>query len=219
MKTLLFAFACAGMSLWGQSANRVVPAPGTAPASTPSNKGILSVFSPADPKTTLNARKRFNLYVTNTIGPWAILGESASAGISQARNSPWEWGQGAGAWGHRFGNNMAYNGVRQTISYGVSEMVREDNRYFASNRQTVPGRIGYVLISPVTARRRDGRRAFSISAFSGLVGASTISLAWRPQSMRSGGSVARNFMFSYAGTAGINAVREFVPGIVRHFRK
>ena len=152
----------------------------------------------------------------NTIGPGAILGEAASAGISQARNSPWEWGQGAGAWGHRFGNNMAYNGVRQTISYGVSEIVHEDNRYFASSKPTAPGRIGYVLVSPVRARRRDGRRAFSVSAFSGLVGASTISLAWRPQSMRSGGNVARNFMFSYAGTTGINAFREFV---VRHFRK
>ena len=215
MKTVVFAFAVAGMSLWGQSANRAIPAPGAAPA-RPSNKGLLGVFSPADPNTTLNAPERFNLYMINTIGPGAILGEAASAGISQARNSPWEWGQGAGAWGHRFGNNMAYNGVRQTISYGVSEIVHEDNRYFASNKPTVPGRIGYVLISPVTARRRDGRRAFSISAFSGLVGASTISLAWRPQSMRSGGNVARNFMFSYAGTAGINAFREFA---IRHFRK
>jgi hypothetical protein len=219
MKTLLFAFSLAGMSLWGQSANRSIPAPSAAPAPQPSNKGILGVFSPADPKTTLNARQRFNLYVMNTIGPWAILGEAAGAGIGQARNSPWEWGQGADAYGHRFGSNMAYNGVRQTISYGVAEMVHEDNRYFASNRPTVPGRIGYVLISPVTARRRDGRRAFSISAFSGLVGASTISLAWGPQSWHSGGKVARNFLFSYAGSVGINAVREFVPGIVRHFRK
>jgi hypothetical protein len=217
MKTLLLAFACAGMSLWGQSANRVVPAP--AAASRPPNKGLLGVFSPADPNTTLNARQRFNLYVINTIGPWAIVGESASAGISQARNSPWEWGQGAGAWGHRFGNNMAYNGVRQTISYGVSEIVHEDNRYFASEKPTIPGRIGYVLISPVTARRRSGRRSFSISAFSGLVGASTIALAWRPQSQQSGGAVARNFIFSYAGTAGINAFREFFPSVVRHFHK
>ena len=216
MTTLLFACAFAGMSLWGQSANRVIPAPGASPARQPSNKGLLGLLSPADPKPTLNARERFNLYVFNTIGPGAILGEAATAGISQARNIPWEWGQGAGAWGHRFGNNMAYNGVRQTISYGVSEIVHEDNRYFGSNKPTVPGRIGYVLISPVTARRRDGQRAFSISAFSGLVGASTISLAWRPQSMRSGGNVARNFMFSYAGTAGVNAFREFV---IRHFRK
>jgi hypothetical protein len=218
MKTLLFAFAVAGMSLWGQSANRTIPAPGAAPPPQPSN-GILRVFSPADPNTKLNARQRFDLYVMNTVGPWAVLGEAASASISHARNSPWEWGQGAGAWGHRFGNNMAYNGVRQTISYGVSEIVHEDNRYFASNKPTIPGRIGYVLISPVTARRRNGRRGFSISAFSGLAGAATISLAWRPPSWQSGGNVARNFMFSYAGTAGINAVREFVPGIVRHFRK
>jgi hypothetical protein len=215
MKTVLFAFAVAAMSLWGQTANRAILAPGAAPA-RPSNKGLLGVFSPADPNTTLNAPERFNLYMINTIGPGAILGEAAGAGISQARNSPWEWGQGAGAWGHRFGDNMAYNGVHQTIPYGVSEMVHEDNRYFASNKSTVRGRIGYVLVSPVRARRRDGRRAFSVSAFSGLVGASTISLAWRPQSLRSGGNVARNFMFSYAGTAGINAFREFV---VRHFRK
>jgi hypothetical protein len=52
MKTVVFAFAVAGMSLWGQSANRAIPAPGAAPAQ-PSNKGFLGVFSPADPNTTL----------------------------------------------------------------------------------------------------------------------------------------------------------------------
>jgi hypothetical protein len=147
------------------------------------------------------------------------VGEAAGAGIGQARNSPWEWGQGGGGYAHRFWNNMAYNGVRQTISYGVSELVHEDNRYFASNKPTIPGRIGYVLISPVTARRRNGHRAFSISAFSGLVGASSISLAWAPPSWHHAGQVGRNFAWSYAGTAGINAVREFMPGIMRHFRK
>jgi hypothetical protein len=152
----------------------------------------------------------------DTIGPFVWVAEAAGAGILQARNSPWEWGQGGDAYGRRFGNNMAFNGIRQTISYGLSELVHEDNRYFASNKSSIPGRVGYVLISPVTARRPSGRRTFSISAFSGLAGASAISREWAPQSWQSAGAVGRNFLWGYAGTAGLNALREFLPGIRRH---
>src|SRR3954471_1673641 len=115
MKTLLSALAFTGMSMWGQSAETTIPPPVAPPAPQTSNQGLLGVFSPADPNTTLNARERFELYTISMIGPWALLGEAAGAGISQAQNSPWEWGQGAGAWGRRFASNMAYSGVRQTI--------------------------------------------------------------------------------------------------------
>ena len=49
-------------------------------------------------------------------------------------NSPKEWGQGWGAFGQRFGSNLAYNGIRQTITYGGSLALGEDTRYFASRR-------------------------------------------------------------------------------------
>jgi hypothetical protein len=204
-------------AVWGQDANRATTA---LPA--PAHEGLfdkaLDLVSPAKP-TPLTQEERFRLYVSSTIGPLAILSEAASAGVGQWEDSPHEWRQGASGYGKRFANDMAYNAVRQTVTYGLSELLHEDNRYFASNRRTIKGRIVYALLSPAMARRADGRRTVSVSGLVGLAGAASVSLAWAPPSWQGADNAAINFGLSYAGTAGLNLAREFVPGIVRHFRR
>jgi hypothetical protein len=175
-------------------------------------------ISPAQ-DTPLTASQRWHDYWTQTAGPGAVLSEAVSAGFSQWENSPPEWGQGGSGYGKRFANNVAYNGVRNTLQHGTAALLHEDNRYFASERTTVAGRFVYALASPVTARRRSGARSLSISGVTGIVGVSLISRAWSPASWQGADNVAISAALTYAGTAGVNLAREFVPGIVRHFRK
>jgi hypothetical protein len=177
----------------------------------------LSHFTPDDP-APISARERFHNYLMSTIGPFPVLAEAAGAGILQWNDSPHEWGQGAEGYGKRFGNNLAYNGVRQTITYGLSEALHEDNRYFASNRKGF-GRVGYALVSPATAKRRSGRRSISISSLAGMAGAAGISRTWSPSSWQGWDQAARSFGFTYAGAAGLNLFREFVPDIIHRLRK
>ena len=65
-------------------------------------------------------KERFGEFVRSTIGPVPLLGEAAGAAIGQWMNTPKEWGQGWDAFAKRFGSNLAYNGIRQTITYGGS---------------------------------------------------------------------------------------------------
>src|SRR5690242_8784510 len=102
----------------------------------------LSFLSPAE-NVPQSSADRFNDYVFAMVGPFVIVAEGASAGIQQWRDSPHEWGQGGSGYGKRLGNNMAYNGVRQTISYGLAEALHEDNRYFKSKKQGFGGRLFY----------------------------------------------------------------------------
>ena len=76
---------------------------------------ILIIVGPSDEKP-LTRKEAFEAYVLSTVGPVPILGEAAGAGIGQWMNSPEEWGQGWGAYGKRFGSNMGYNALRQTIT-------------------------------------------------------------------------------------------------------
>jgi len=175
-------------------------------------------ISPAE-DTPLTAGQRWHDYWMQTAGPGAVLSEAVSAGFGQWENSPPEWGQGGSGYGKRFGNNLAYNAVRNTLQHGTAALVHEDIRYFASGKETVAGRFVYALASPVTARRRSGARSISISGITGIVGVSLISRAWSPPSWQGAGNVAISAGLTYAGTAGVNLAREFVPGIVRHFRK
>lgn len=178
----------------------------------------LRVFEPPPP-TPLTPTERFDQYLMNSIGPFPDLGEAASAGLSQWVNSPPEWGQGASGYGRRLANNVAYNVVRNSLTYGISIPTHEDTRYFASGKTTTRGRIVHALLSPVTVRREDGSDAFSYSNTTGIVGANLIALAWAPPSWRTPGSFATGVGWSYGGTAALNLVREFVPDLIRKIRK
>ncbi len=193
-------------------------AQGTGPAQGGLVSSAVGWISPAA-DTPLTARQRWHDYWVNTVGPGAVASEAISAGFSQWENSPPEWGQGGAGYGKRFANDIAYNAVRNTIQHGTAALLHEDNRYFASGKETVLGRVAYALASPVTARRASGARSISISGVTGIVGVSILSRAWSPASWQGADNVAISVALTYAGTAGFNLAREFVPDIVRHFRK
>jgi hypothetical protein len=179
---------------------------------------IFGMVAP-DEQSQLTESKRFHLYLLSAGGPIPILGEAIGAGVSQWENSPKEWGQGWNAYGQRFGSNLAYNGIRQTITYGTSYIFHEDNRYFASHKKGFWARTGYAALSTVVAQHPDGRRTFSVSSVSGIIGASAISSIWGPASFKGLDNIAGNAGISLVTTAGFNIVREFLPDILHRHRK
>jgi hypothetical protein len=177
---------------------------------------LLNMVGPAEPRV-LTRRQQAQQYLLNMVGPTPILSEAAGAGISQWRGTPEAWGQGADGYAKRFGSNVAYNAIRQTVSYGLSVPFGEDNRYFASRSTRVLPRLRHALISPFTARHADGRTTFSVSGTSGVIAASAISSTWGPSTWK-GAGIARNAGLSFASTAGFSVVREFLADILHRKR-
>jgi hypothetical protein len=140
--------------------------------------------------------------VLYTVGPVPLIGQAASAGIDQWAGRPREWGQEWGAYGQRYGSGLAYNAVRQTISYGTSVVFHEDSRYFASAKHGFWPRTRHALLSTFTARHPDGRQTFSVSSVTGVGAAAAISSIWGPESWKGSGNIARNAGISFATTAG-----------------
>lgn len=223
----MFCLMCCAMAglpaAFSQAPAPFLAAPVTAnvPTVTPAGMDlidkVLGMVGPSEP-SHLTEKDRFQLYVLSAAGPVPLLGEAAAAGISQGTNSPPEWGQGWGAFGERYGSNLAYNGVRQTISYGVSIAFHEDNRYFASGQHGFFGRTRYAILSTFTARHPDGRQSFSVSSVSGVLGASAISSIWGPDSWKGVHNIADNAGISFGATAALNIVREFLPDLLHRPR-
>jgi hypothetical protein len=218
-----FSYAACVIAAVGSACAQPAVEPATevgapAPADSSILVKALELATPS-PYTRLTPKESFHLYVRDSIGLAPDLGEAASAGISQLMNSPKEWGQGAAGYGRRLANNVAYNIVRNTLTYGISIPTHEDTRYFASDKSSAGGRIAHALLSPVTARHPDGKDVFSYSNTSGIVGANLIALAWAPPSWRTPGSFATGLIWSYAGTAALNLVREYVPDLIRKLKK
>lgn len=217
----VFAMVCLSLV----SAQSVLP-PTTLPV-TPATSGnahedlidkVMGMVSPTE-SGELTEKKRFHLYLVSVVGPVPVLAEIAGAGIGQWANSPKEWDQGWGAFAERAESNLAYNGVRQSITYGASIMFHEDNRYFSSHRHGVWARTSYALRSTVTARHPDGSEAFSVSSVTGVAGASALASIWGPRSWEGAKGIGMNAGVSLAVTAAFNIVREFLPDVLHRPQK
>lgn len=222
MKTIIASTILALVSLSLAPAQSVLPP--TTPPVTPAKDHedlidkMMGMVSPTE-SGELTEKKRFHLYLLSVVGPVPVLAEIAGAGIGQWENSPKEWGQGWGAFAERAESNLAYNGLRQTITYGTSIMFHEDNRYFPSHRHGVWARTSYALRSTVTARHPDGSEAFSVSSVAGVAGASALSSVWGPRSWEGAKGIGTNAGVSLAVTAAFNIVREFLPDLLHRPQK
>jgi hypothetical protein len=171
----------------------------------------------AEAKFTPQTRKhQLHGYLLSLAGPTTLAAEASAAGLSQAIDSPRQWGQGVAGYGKRFVNDLAYNGVHCSLTYASSILLNEDNRYFAAEEKGAWPRVRHALAGVFTAHNRGGRTVFTTSSMVGIAGASLISRTWSPESWRTPTGTARSMAISVAGAAGFNLVREFLPGIVHH---
>lgn len=171
-----------------------------------------------EPWTPITRKQRFDHYASQTFSPFAALGAASGAAISQGLNSPKEWGQGWGAYGIRAASGYGGTLVGNTITFGVSALVHEDNRFFRSKSEGFGARLEHVIASPYVSRNDAGRQRFSTSMLLGGAGSSGIPLAWSPASWQGWDNVGLNYLIWYGQVAGVNLVREFYPTLVRHFR-
>jgi len=154
--------------------------------------------------------ERFKRYVLSTVGPFALARTAASAGISQWRDSPEEWGQGAKGYGRRFASGMGQNVIQQTVTYGLDEAMGLDTGFQRSKREGFFPRFKDALIQNLTSRTKSGDRVVSVPRFAGIyTGAIVARETWYPDrySYKDG---LRSGSTSLLTGFGINLVREFV---------
>jgi hypothetical protein len=167
----------------------------------------------------MTRQERLGKYVTGLVSPVSFVNAAAAAGISQASNTPKEWGGGAEAYGKRVGNVFAQHVIRDTLEYGASAALHEDNRYFASGETGFLRRTKYALMSTFLARHDNGSRSFSFSRIGSSAGAAFISREWQPPSTTSAGDGAVAFGLNMGTQVGFNVFREFWPDMKRRFHK
>jgi hypothetical protein len=161
--------------------------------------------------TPINGGDRLRWYLKATISPLSFVTSAASAGFGQWRDRPKEWREGAEGYNLRFASSYGEHVVRETLAFGASTLLHEDNRYRRSGEPDVRPRIRYAVASTFLARRDDGSRRVSFSRVGAFAGAALISRLWQPKSTHSPRGAAVNFGTSIGIAAAFNVVREFWP--------
>src|SRR6184192_3896720 len=122
--------------------------------------GRRSIFFPdlAASPGPLSSKEKLELFAGKSIAPSRFLSSALSSGVSQARNSLPDYGQGMAGYGKRFGSSMASGASTEFFTtFLFASLFRRDPRYFVSLRGGPWHRIGYGVSRLVVARTDRGR--------------------------------------------------------------
>ena len=158
---------------------------------------------------------RVSSYLKDSFNPVYLVTSAAGAGVGQWRNSPREWGQGGEGFGRRYASSFAQHLTTDTLMFGSSALLHEDNRYVPSPSSGIKARIACALKSTFQARHDDGSVHFSYSRLGSMAGSSLISRTWQPPSSGKLSSAGVNFGASLGSAMGFQVAHEFLPFLWR----
>jgi hypothetical protein len=134
----------------------------------------------AQPFVALSVSDKLDYQIKQSIGPLAILGDAAYAGILQGLDTPTEWGQSGSAYGRRLGSTMACSGIHSSLAFGLDSTLHEDPRYFRSGGGGLWRRTGHAFRGTVLTHTDRGTETLSIWRFGSAYGAAYLSNQWYP---------------------------------------
>lgn len=189
------------------------PANPSSPATRPTpaaNDTDPDAADPNAPYVRPNANTRFKRYVNGMFGPMALGKTVLKAGWSTWRNSPEEWGDTWEGFGRRVASGLGSSVIKRTTIYGLDESLKLDSHYYRSKKKDWKSKVTNALISPVTARTKEGKRTIGIPRIAGTYTSAIISReTWYParydwkDGLKSGTT-------SLAWSAAFNLVKEFI---------
>ena len=154
--------------------------------------------------------ERLKRYLSDAFGVPALIGSTFGAAINQIGNDPPEWKKTAGGFGKRFASAYGTNAIRNTVSYGLSETFKLNNRFEKSGQKDFGKRLKHVVLGSYTTRTKTGKRIPDFPFVAGTYTAAVIANeVWYPKrySYQDG---FRDGTISLGVRFGVNLLREFI---------
>ncbi|HUE43039.1 MAG TPA: hypothetical protein VMP12_05715 [Candidatus Sulfotelmatobacter sp.] len=183
--------------------------------------GRRSIFFPelAHERHPLSSKQKLQLAVDETIAPSRFLGSAFTAGISQARNSLPDYGQGWEGYGKRYGSSVASNASSHLFgTFLLPSVTHEDPRYFVKLFGSPKSRILYAMTRVVVTRTDDGRSTFNWSNVMGGLMAEGLATSYLPDNERTAPKTFTRFGVRIGFSALDNVVKEYWPTIFKRLR-
>ncbi|MFY9689936.1 MAG: carboxypeptidase-like regulatory domain-containing protein [Candidatus Acidiferrales bacterium] len=159
----------------------------------------------------LAPEQKFQLALKATIDPVTYVVVAATAGIEQATNYYSGYGQGAAAYGERFGATYA-NYVTATFigSAILPSLFKQDPRYFYKGTGSTRSRFLYAFGNTFFCKGDNGRWQPNYSNLGGNLISSAIGNAYDPPSNRGVGPTFEGALIGIGATGAANVIEEFV---------
>jgi hypothetical protein len=178
-----------------------------------SSTSAASIDAPVIPAQPLTFGERLKIYEQSFIQPESVIGPALGAGIGQWRDTPPEWGQGAGAYGTRFASGFGRSVISRTIALGVATADHEDSRFIPSSETGIWRRTRHAIVGTFVSRTPTGSSMPAFSRFAGAYGAGFIANAWEPRSQNDAGHALERGSTALLSSVGWHIFEEFWPDI------
>jgi hypothetical protein len=129
---------------------------------------------------TMDVSDKLDYHIKQSVGPLAIVGDVAYAGILQEIDTPTEWGQGWSTYGRRLASTAACSGIHSALAFGLDSALHEDPRYFRSVGGGFWRRTGHAFRGIILTHTDHGTETFSFWRFGSAYGAAYVSNQWYP---------------------------------------
>jgi len=182
---------------------------------TLSRRSIVFPEIATDPNP-LGPKKKFMLFVDQSIAPFHFVTSAAGAGIDQARNELPDYGQGMTGYGKRFGSSLATSTSNSFFgTFLLSSMLRRDPRYFVTMRGGFKHRAAYALSRIVVTRTDDGRLGTNWPGLFSPLMAEGLANSYLPVKEQTAGRTFQRYGLRIGLNTASNLLREYWPSIFR----
>jgi hypothetical protein len=135
---------------------------------------------PAQQANPATWESKLSFHAATAYSPWSLVGTAAYTGFLQGINFPREWGQGGLGYGKRLGSELAYAGVRNTMSFALDTTLHEDPHYYRSTESGFWRRTKHAFRGTILTRTDAGGETFAWWRFGSAYGATYLSNQWYP---------------------------------------
>ena len=133
--------------------------------------------------------------------------------MSQATDTPPEWGDGAAGYGRRLASGYGRSVISRTIALGVASIDREDSRFSPSNESGILGDVpGMRSWEPLSLVANDGGQ-LPASRLLGVYSAAFIANYWEPPSQDNTSHALERGSTALLSSVGWHVFEEFWPDI------
>src|SRR5882762_8698972 len=182
---------------------------------TLSRRSIVFPEIATDPNP-LGAKKKFKLFVDQSVAPFHFVTAAAGSGIDQARDALPGYGQGMSGYGKRFGSSLATSTSNSFFgTFLLSSMLRRDPRYFVTMRGGFKHRVAYALSRIVVTRTDDGRLGANWPGMISPLMAEGLANSYLPDAERTVGKTFQRYGLRIGLNTASNLLREYWPSIFR----
>ncbi len=182
---------------------------------TLSRRSIVFPEIATDPNP-LGAKKKFKLFVDQSVAPFHFVTAAAGSGIDQARDALPGYGQGMSGYGKRFGSSLATSTSNSFFgTFLLSSMLRRDPRYFVTMRGGFKHRVAYALSRIVVTRTDDGKLGANWPGMISPLMAEGLANSYLPVKEQTVGRTFQRYGLRIGLNTASNLLREYWPTIFR----